>query len=190
MVRQKTTVKAADLPPTVAPMGPPTLEPGQVAKVLSVLRELYQQCDQNQSELARRLKMSQAAVRDLLEENNRPSFPTAEKIAKLAGINVWAMLGLPVPPVAPTEQSHPSLFSAIYLVGDRAGRDARERVVAAAAYLPDLALSTWMAMMLDAAHAPAPSSRSVPIPSSHPTPALREIPEKTAEVPIVPKKPA
>ena len=174
-MRTKTTVIAEETGPTLLPMGPPTLNPAQVSKVLDALKVLLERKGRNQSALARELRMSQASVNDLLLGKNRPSFRTAEKIAALLKIQVWALLDLSSPTRA-TPQTHPSLFASLDFVGDRVSSEAKDRVASAAAHLPDLTPATWIAMLVDPAHAGAPSSRQAPT--------------KTMEIPLVPKKPA
>lgn len=172
----KTTVKTEEIVNTLTAMGPPTLRPEQVQRVLQGLHHLYDRHGRNQSALARVLKMSQASVNDLLLGKNKPSFRTAEKVAGLMGVQVWTLLGLAAPPTPPTRESHPQLASAVELVAERVPAEVRERVLLAASYLPDLAQSTWIAMLLDPAHGAEPESRSNVV--------------KTREIPVLPKKPA
>lgn len=157
---------------SVAALGQPTLSDAQIRKVMEALRTLLAQHKGNQSALARDLKMSQASVNDLVLGKNRPSYRTAERIAARLGIAVWSLLARE--PMAVTADTHPALFGALALMGDRVQPEARERVMAAAAALPDMQQATWIAMLLDPAHGP-PSSRPVP--------------DRTTEIPVVPKKP-
>jgi transcriptional regulator with XRE-family HTH domain len=174
-------------------MGPPTLSPQQVRRVVDLLRVLHEQCNCNATELARRLKLSQTAVSELLAGKNKPSFRTTERIAALAGVQVWSLLGSSS---VPTPASHPTLMATLEFLGDRVTPEARERVLAAAMNLPDLAQATWIQVLMDPAHHSAPQSHprsgTQPIGSAERererTLPSRETPSRTGEITLVRKK--
>lgn len=156
--------------------GQPSLQPAQIEGILNGLRELLARHDNNQSATARELGITQAAVNAMLLRKTNPSYRTAERVASKLGIQVWQLIGAPAPP-HPSARTHPQLWQALDLVGDRAPAEARDRILAAAATLPDFAQATWLAMLLDPAHATS-------------APASRVTPTRTQEVLITPKKPA
>lgn len=153
------------------PLGAPGLDTKQARNVLQVIRALYDECNHNATELGRRLGISQTAVSELVHGRNKPSFSTAERVARLTGTPVWSLL---TGEVLPTTHTHPVLMSTLALLGDRVPPEARERVLTAAALLPDVSQATWIALLLDPAHTPPPSSRDAPV--------------RTTQIPVVPKK--
>jgi transcriptional regulator with XRE-family HTH domain len=181
----KTIRKARVSARTVREMGPPTLSQQQVKRIVDTMQTLYEQCGHNATELARRLKISQAAVSEILAGKNRPSFKTAERVAQLAGVQIWTLVGTGA---TPTPASHPNLMATLDLLHDRIAPEARERVLAAAVHLPDFGQSTWIAMLLDPAHGavshrtpPESNVREKTLPSHAP-------PTRTGEIQIVRKK--
>jgi transcriptional regulator with XRE-family HTH domain len=125
----------------------------QAKRVLGALQEIEAQEKGNRSAVARRLKMSQASISNLLNGKNSPSFDTATRIAGATGASVWNVLGTRPPDAElPRFTTHPNLLQALEIVGLRAVEKARSNVLAAAQYLPDLAVPTWISLLLDPAH--------------------------------------
>lgn len=78
----------------MAAPGRPSLPPDQAARVLAKLVQLRdERFGGNVSALAKALSRSQPAIWAILEERNVPSFETATRIAKLAGMDVFDLLG-------------------------------------------------------------------------------------------------
>jgi len=129
------------------------LTPEQAKLVLTALRALLAQ-EKGQRPLARRLGMAQASVSNLLAGKNSPKLATATLVAKAMGVPVWQLLGEPIERLAVTpERAPPNLRAALEMAALRISDRARESVLAAAARLPDLATSTWLAVLLDPSHA-------------------------------------
>jgi transcriptional regulator with XRE-family HTH domain len=128
------------------------LSPEAAARVLAVIADLVHD-EGTRTAAAKRIGISQPSLSNLLAKKNAPSYKTAEMVALAVGSSVWTLIGEPPPAVSmPRDTTHPNLVDALEIVGARCSAMARQRVLAAAAYLPDLAVSTWSAVLLDPAH--------------------------------------
>ncbi|XXY23390.1 helix-turn-helix transcriptional regulator [Sorangium sp. So ce216] len=149
--------------------GRPSLEPEQAQRVREALQELlHGRHAGNVSALARDLNLSQSAVSQLISKKNAPSFSTAQAVANAVGVPVLELLhGSPphgtqlsvkdmVQKLNHGLQTHPNLQSAIrYLDGERRiSGESEGTALMLATHLPsDLAVTTWIAIMLDLEHA-------------------------------------
>lgn len=76
-----------------SPMGRPTLTDDEAARVRAALRRLLHDRSDNQSELARDMKLSQPSISNILSDRTKPSLDTAKRTAYLLGMSVWELLG-------------------------------------------------------------------------------------------------
>lgn len=129
------------------------LQPEQVKRVIAALGTLIEREKGNRSAAARLLRISAPSVSNLMNGKNAPSYDTAIRISIALGISEGTLLGERPPGVKmPESATHPNLLAALDIAGDRATEGARRSVLAAAAYLPDVASSTWLALLFDPAH--------------------------------------
>jgi len=136
--------------------GRPSLRPDQVQRVRSALRQLYRdRYGENATAMAAALGRSQSAVSQLLSGKNAPSYETAERVAALKGVHVAELLGdAPTSGLRPSSETlkdRPNLADAVEFVRarGRASERAIADVCAAAAFVPDLDVSVWIALLLD-----------------------------------------
>lgn len=128
----------------------PTLSASQAQRVLDAMRRLKDDRFKGSvSELARALGRRQPSVTQLLAGKHGPSYQTAVVVAKLLGITVWQLFGEAALDPLVLAIERPNLAAAIELSGDKISGGARERVLAAARFLPDLPLSAWVTLLLE-----------------------------------------
>lgn len=128
------------------------LAPDKASRVLAALKKIKVD-EKTSAGVARRVGISAPSMSNILSGKNGPSFELAEKVAATLGISTFELLGgVPSQSYMPTGAEYPKLAMALDLVGERCSNDARSHVTAAAAHLPDLAVATWVAMLMDPAH--------------------------------------
>lgn len=140
---------------TVANVGRPSLRKDQADRVIAAMRELLRQrFDGNKTALASALGRSQPTVSNLLHPSgakDRPSYETAERVARLLGMPVSDLLG-GSPEEGDILEHRPNLEAALHQLGTMVRPGARSTVLRVAAALPDLATSTWIVLLMDEAH--------------------------------------
>lgn len=151
--------------------GVPGLSEEQAERVVDAMALLLRErCAGVGARLAALLEVSPSTVSKVFDRKQRPSLPTAERVAALVGVGTWELLGASSgPPASATHErlleARPNLAAALRVLG-AAAEPGRASVVAAAAALPDLVQPTWIAMLLDPGHhreAGSPPASSAPI---------------------------
>lgn len=80
---------------TVVTTGRPSLEDHEAERIREAIRELLRRpkYDGNMTALGDDLQVSQPALSQILSGKNTPSLPTARRVAKLLGVEIWVLLG-------------------------------------------------------------------------------------------------
>lgn len=119
---------------SMATSGRPSLADQSAKRVVEKMRELLNSAEflGNKTKLAKALGISQPSVSNLLLEKNSPAFETAERVAELAKMDVWELLGTKKPAgerVVEYDERYPNLQAAItFARADGIAEKAIERV--------------------------------------------------------------
>jgi transcriptional regulator with XRE-family HTH domain len=143
-------------------MPPPVMNRDRSDKVRHVMRELLRTRFDTVTQLAEALGRSQSSISQILSGRNTPSYETAERVAALNGHSVEELWDARTGEKESTWlDQRPNLRDALALARARKVEEHALRVVVqAGAHLPDLALSTWLAMFADVERALESASRS------------------------------
>ncbi len=141
---------------SVPSVGRPSLKKEQADRVVAAMRRLLtERYDNNKTRLAAALGRSQPSISDLLHPQGvkgRPSYETAERVAKLVGVSVAELMGGESAREHEGAAPRPNLDAALRQLGPLATTEATASVRRAAKHLPDLAVGTWIVLLMDDAH--------------------------------------